>query len=224
MYRTGDLVRYLPEGALDFLGRRDSQIKLRGYRIELGEIEAILCRHEKVREATVELKQYETGAPRLVGYIVLTEDDGEKNISALRDYLHDHLPGYMVPSAFVMLAELPLNPNGKVDRRALLELDDRAEVERGFVAPRNQEEEVVANIWAEVLGLSKVGIEDNFFDLGGHSLLATRIVARASNALQVQIPLDSLFRGGTVAHLVEAAQQRKNLNNSTPLVMRRRHA
>jgi acyl-CoA synthetase (AMP-forming)/AMP-acid ligase II/acyl carrier protein len=222
MYRTGDLVRYLPDGAVDCLGRRDNQIKLRGYRIELGEIEAVLCRHEKVREATVELKQYETGAPRIVGYIVLTEDDGEKDISALRDYLHDQLPGYMVPSAFVVLPELPLNPNGKVDRRALAELDDLTEVKRGFVAPRNQEEELVANIWAEVLGLSKVGIEDNFFELGGHSLLATRIVARVSNALQVQIPLDSLFRGGTVAHLVEAAHQRKNLNDSTPLLRRRR--
>jgi amino acid adenylation domain-containing protein len=224
MYRTGDLVRYLSDGMLEFLGRRDSQIKLRGYRIELGEIEAILCRHEQVRDAAVELKQFETGASRLVGYIVWTEDDGEKNIPALRDYLHDHLPGYMVPSAFVSLPELPLNPNGKVDRRALLELIDLAEAERGFVAPRNQEEELVANIWAEVLGVSKVGIEDNFFELGGHSLLATRIVARVSNALQVQIPLDSLFRGGTVAHLVETAQQRKNLNISTPLLRRRRHA
>ncbi len=224
MYRTGDLVRYLPDGALEFLGRRDNQIKLRGYRIELGEIEAILRRHESVHEAAVELKQYETGAPRLVAYLVLNKDDSEKNTSALRDYLHDHLPGYMVPTAFVLLPELPLNPNGKVDRRALLELDDRTEVERCFVAPRNQEEELVANIWAEVMGLSKVGIEDNFFELGGHSLMATRIVTRVSNALQVQIPLDSLFRGGTVARLVEAAHQRKNLNDSTPLLIRRRQA
>jgi amino acid adenylation domain-containing protein len=217
LYHTGDLVRYLPDGKLEFLGRIDSQVKLRGYRIELGEIEAELRRHAEVREAVVELKQHERGEPRLVGYIVLNGDDGDKSAMALRNYLHERLPEYMVPGAFVLLPELPLTPNGKVDRRALAELDDGAEVKQAFVAPRNKQEKIVADIWAEVLGLSKVGVEDNFFELGGHSLLATRILARVNSALQVEITLDSLFRGRTVTSLVEAAQHAKRSDQSKPV-------
>jgi amino acid adenylation domain-containing protein len=217
LYHTGDLVRYLPDGKLEFLGRIDSQVKLRGYRIELGEIEAELRRHAEVREAVVELKQHERGEPRLVGYIVLNGDDGDKSVMALRNYLHERLPEYMVPGAFVLLPELPLTPNGKVDRRALAELDDGAEVKQAFVAPRNKQEKIVADIWAEVLGLSKVGVEDNFFELGGHSLLATRILARVNSALQVEITLDSLFRGRTVTSLVEAAQHAKRSDQSKPV-------
>jgi amino acid adenylation domain-containing protein len=216
MYRTGDLGRYLRNGELEFLGRRDSQVKLRGYRIELGELEARLREHEEVREAVVELHQAEGEEARLVAYVVLTEEGGEESVEKLRSYLREHLPDYMVPSAFVRLEQLPLTPNGKIDRATLPEIVDKAEVERGFVAPRNKEEEIVANIWAEVLGLSKVGVKDNFFDLGGHSLLATRIVARVSSALQVEIPLDSLFRRGTVTSLVEAAQRGRGNEQGVP--------
>ncbi|MFZ0317835.1 MAG: phosphopantetheine-binding protein, partial [Candidatus Sulfotelmatobacter sp.] len=140
-----------------------------------------------------------------------------ESVGKLRSHLREHLPDYMVPSAFVRLDQLPLTPNGKIDHRALLGLEDKAEAERRFVAPRNKEEEIVANIWAELLGLSRVGVQDNFFDLGGHSLLATRIVARASSALQVEIPLDSLFRTGTVTGLVEAAQFARGNNQGVPI-------
>ena len=209
LYRTGDLGRYLGNGELEFLERRDSQVKLRGYRIELGEIEARLREHEEVREGVVELRQGGNEEVRLVAYVVLREGGGEESIEKVRSHLREHLPEYMVPGAFARLEQLPRTPNGKIDRRALPELDDRAVVERGFVPPRNQEEEIVARIWAEMLGVSRVGVTDNFFDLGGHSLVATRIVARVSSALQVEIPLDSLFRGGTVTTLVQAAQRGK---------------
>ena len=205
LYRTGDLVRYLPNFELEFLGRIDGQVKVRGYRIELGEIETVLRKHPGVRDAVVELKRREDREPFLVGYVVMAEENG---YSQLGTYLREQLPEYMVPSRFVVMPELPLNSSGKINRAALPEPDEESATP-AFVAPRNEQEEVVANIWAEVLGVSKVGVEDNFFALGGHSLLATRILARVSNALQVDIPLDSLFRGGTVASLVETAQRRK---------------
>jgi amino acid adenylation domain-containing protein len=217
MYRTGDLARYLANGELEFLGRRDGQVKLRGYRIELGEIEARLREHEDVQEGVAELRQGKDEDARLVAYVVLKESCGEESIGRIRSYLREHLPEYMVPGMFVRLDQLPRTPNGKVDRRALPEAELRTEVEPDFVPPRNKDEEVVANIWAEVLGLSKVGVTDNFFDLGGHSLLATRIVARVSNALQVEVPVDCLFRGGTVTTLVDAAQDRKANKQDVPV-------
>ncbi|MEK6278964.1 MAG: amino acid adenylation domain-containing protein [Acidobacteriota bacterium] len=221
LYHTGDLVRYLPNGELEFRGRIDGQVKVRGYRIELGEIETVLRRHANVREAVVQLRQRADGKALLIGYVVFIEDNGNDAPTELGSYLREHLPEYMVPSQFVLLPELPLNSSGKIDRSALPDPDLTTSTP-AFVAPRNEHEEVVARIWAEVLGLNRVGVEDNFFRLGGHSLLATRILSRVNSALQVEIPLDSLFRGGTVAHLVEVAQQRKNLSNSTPLSMRRR--
>lgn len=222
LYRTGDLVRYLPNGELEFRGRIDGQVKVRGYRIELGEIETVLRRHAKVREAVVQLNQRSDEEALLVGYVVFNEENGNGAVTELGSYLREHLPEYMVPSQFVVLPELPLNSSGKIDRSALPDPVDVTTSTPAFVAPRNENEEVVAKIWAEVLGLNRVGVEDNFFTLGGHSLLATRILSRVNNALQVEIPLDSLFRGGTVAHLVETAQQSKSLSPLTPI--RRRHA
>jgi len=207
LYRTGDLVRYLPNFELEFLGRIDNQVKVRGYRIELGEIETAVRRHPSVHEAVVELKKRDDGETFLIGYIVFAAENGDHDLADVQNYLREQLPEYMVPHRFVVLAELPLNSSGKVNRAALP--DSAEETAPMFIAPRNEQEEVVAKIWAEVLGVSKVGVEDNFFALGGHSLLATRILARVNSALQVEISLDSLFRGGTVASLVEVAQRKK---------------
>ena len=209
LYRTGDLVRYLPDGNLEFLGRIDTQVKVRGYRIELGEIEAVLLSHPAVRAAVVVAREEEAGDKRLVAYLV-----GETESIAvieLRGYLKEKLPEYMIPSAFVMLDELPLTANGKVDRRAL-PAPERGRVEAGteYVAPRTPVEEMVAGIWAEVLGVERVGVDDNFFELGGHSLLATQVISRLKESLQVEVTLDKMFESPTVAAVaavVEAAQQ-----------------
>ena len=203
LYRTGDLARYLADGELEFLGRRDQQVKLRGFRIELGEIEAALSGHEAVSEAVVIV----TGSAeeqRLVGCVRGVNGQAVSS-GELRRHLKQKLPEYMVPGSYVMVAEIPLTANGKVDGRALAELAARAEggvVGRGgYVAARNPTEEVVAGIWEQVLGVARVGVEDNFFELGGHSLLATRVIARVQASFQVVVPLRALFEEPTVAGL-----------------------
>jgi amino acid adenylation domain-containing protein/FkbM family methyltransferase len=193
LYRTGDLARYRPDGRLEFLGRRDHQVKLRGFRIELGEIEAVLKESGKVQDAVVvALKDM-----RLVAYVT-----GCDNSKELRDLLKQKLPPYMVPAVFVVLDKLPLSPNGKIDRRAL-PAPEASTVETDFVAPRDQREEMIAGIWASVLKIEQVGIHDNFFDLGGHSLLATQVIARINEAFHVDLPLRSIFECLYVAALAE---------------------
>ncbi len=213
LYRTGDLGRYLPDGNIEFLGRIDNQVKIRGYRIELGEIEAVLGQHPAVREAIVLAREGSskdsTGSPttdkRLVAYVVAPSNT---STNELRSFLKQKLPDYMIPSAFVFLDALPLTPNGKLDRKALPAPDQsRPELEETLTAPRNPVEEIVASIWAEVLKLEKVGIQDNFFDLGGHSLLATQVVSRIGRALQVELPLRALFETPTVAGLAERVEE-----------------
>jgi amino acid adenylation domain-containing protein len=198
LYRTGDLVKYLPDGSLAFIGRRDQQIKLRGHRIELGEIEAVLKEGEHVREAVVVARGEEAGEKRLVAYVV----GAKVNSSELREYLKGRLPEYMVPAVFVELAELPLTANGKVERRALpppsvrdLELDEE------YAVARTAAEEILSGIWREVLGVERVGIDDNFFALGGHSLKATQVMSRVRQACAVELPLRSLFAWPTVREL-----------------------
>ena len=203
LYRTGDLARYLPDGNIEFLGRVDTQVKIRGYRIELGEIEAALSAHDAIRQVAVIVREDKPNDKRIVAYYVpaagKTVTPGE-----LRRYLLDRLPEYMVPSAFVELEALPLTPNGKVDRRALPKPDESARgFEETFVAPRTPTEEVVAGIWAEVLGLEKVGVHDNFFELGGHSLLATQVISRIRETFQIELPLRNIFESPTVATLAE---------------------
>jgi amino acid adenylation domain-containing protein len=201
LYRTGDLARYLPDGNLDFVGRTDTQVKIRGARIELGEIEAVLGRHTSVREAVVLAREDAPGDKRLVAY-VLPHRDHPPTTDELRDYLSKKLPENMVPSAFVLLEEFPLSPNGKVERRALPPPDTaRPRIEEAFVPPSNHVEEVLANIWADVLKLDQVGVRDNFFRLGGHSLLATQVVSRVREALQVDISLPQLFDAPTIVGL-----------------------
>ncbi|WP_186020665.1 phosphopantetheine-binding protein, partial [Burkholderia gladioli] len=172
MYRTGDLARYLPDGNIEYLGRNDFQVKIRGFRIELGEIEARLAEYPAVREAVV-LALGEGADKRLVAYVVAEHD--ESLIGAIRDHLAAQLPDYMVPTAFVRLDALPLSPNGKLDRRALPAPDSSALARQAYEAPQGEIECVLAEIWAELLGVERVGRHDSFFALGGHSLLAVRL-------------------------------------------------
>ncbi|MER5600610.1 non-ribosomal peptide synthase/polyketide synthase [Streptomyces sp. NPDC002265] len=198
MYRTGDLVRWDAAGNLEFLGRTDDQVKVRGFRIELGEIEAALAEHPQVAQAAVTVRQDRTGDTRLVGYVV-PATGAELRPEDLRARLRERLPDYMVPAAFVPLDVLPLNANGKLDRRALPEPE--AGGTQAGRAPHTPQEQVLAGLFAEVLGVSQVGVDDSFFDLGGHSLLATRLVARVRATLGVELALHTLFRTPTVAAL-----------------------
>jgi amino acid adenylation domain-containing protein len=197
LYRTGDRVRWLTGGTLEFLGRMDQQVKVRGYRVEPGEIEATLREHEGVQECAVLVKGQGAAEKKLVAYVA-----GEATMQELREHLQRKLPEYMVPVVIVVMAEMPLNANGKVDRGALLAMEVvRPEVEGGYKAPRTMLEELLAEIWAEVLNIERVGIHDNFFDLGGHSLLATQVMSRVKEVFHVDAPLRSLFESPTVAEL-----------------------
>ncbi|MGZ3461586.1 MAG: AMP-binding protein, partial [Archangium sp.] len=202
LYRTGDLVRYLPDGSLEFLGRRDAQVKVRGFRIELGEIESALAAHPAVGEVVVAARDEELGGKRLVAYVVAREGQ-EVEAGALRTFLKPKLPEYMVPSAFVRLDNLPLTPNGKVDRKALPapEAEVAGAEREGYVAPRTAMEQVVAGIWAPLLKQQRVGAQDNFFELGGHSLLAAQVATRLREALRVELPVRVLFEAPTVVEL-----------------------
>ncbi|MFL6120799.1 non-ribosomal peptide synthetase, partial [Actinophytocola sp.] len=200
LYRTGDLVRHLPDGTIEFLGRIDQQVKVRGFRIEPGEIEAALAGHPDVRAVAVVARQVGPGEKRLVAYVV---PRAEVDVAALRSHLADLVPEYMVPAHWVPLAELPLTPSKKVDRAALPEVVD-ALGGAAYVPPGDATEEVLAEIWAEVLGVARVGVRDDFFSLGGHSLLATRVLARIRQAFAVDLPLRRLFEATTVADLATA--------------------
>jgi amino acid adenylation domain-containing protein len=200
LYATGDLVRLLPDGNLDFLGRIDHQVKIRGFRIEPGEIEAALALHPAVREAVVLARGTGAGPKRLVAYMVLREE-GPETQEAVKGFLRERLPEYAVPSVFVVLPELPLSPNGKVDRAALPEPAAPAPASR--VAPRNELERLVAAVWAEVLEIEEPGVHDNFFDVGGHSLLIARVQDRLQAVLGRPVPILDLFQYPTVRSLAE---------------------
>ncbi|MDD1633793.1 MAG: AMP-binding protein, partial [Methylococcaceae bacterium] len=203
MYRTGDLARYRSDGNIEFLGRVDNQVKIRGFRIELGEIETVLRRHPAVREAVVLAREDTPGEKRLVAYLV-----AECAADEVRRFLKDTLPAYMVPAAILLLDALPVTPGGKLDRRALPAPDRfRPELERAFVAPRDDLEVQLAHIWEEVLGVRPVGVKDNFFELGGHSLLAVRLFALIQKRLGRQLPLTAVFQGATVETLAEVLRQ-----------------
>jgi acyl-coenzyme A synthetase/AMP-(fatty) acid ligase/acyl carrier protein len=201
LYRTGDFARYLPDGTIAFLGRLDHQVKIRGVRIEPGEIEAVLSQHPAIATAVVVGWGETTGSDqRLVAYVVPKTEAERLSVSALRDFLQQKLPEYMVPSAFVPLAALPLTPNGKIDRQALPAPDPaRPALEKAFVPPRTPVEAEIARIWAEVLGRDRIGVHDNFFELGGHSLLAAQVIYRLRETFLVDLPLPSLFEAPTVA-------------------------
>ena len=195
LYRTGDLVRYGEDGSSEFAGRLDQQVKVRGFRIELGEIESELNRHEALRESVVVAREDERGDTRLVAYVVAAGGASAlPGTTALRNHLKERLPDYMIPSAFVFLDALPLTETGKVDRKRLPAPDRaRPELESDFVAPRTPTEERVAAVFAEVLGLTRVGALDDFFELGGDSLLATQLVSRVRASFNVELPVRDIF-------------------------------
>ena len=207
LYRTGDWVRYRNDGSIEFFGRIDHQLKIRGYRVEPGEIETVLIQQEAVHSAVVIVREDEPGNKFLAAYVVLdgTTDLVKKNqdselISILREEIRHQLPEYMVPSVFVVVDEFPLNANGKLDRHALpIPGDERINLGVEYIAPRSEYEQQLAQIWAEILKLEKVGIHDNFFDIGGHSLMATQVISRIREQLNVDMPLSRMFSFPTVA-------------------------
>ncbi|MCP4654560.1 MAG: AMP-binding protein, partial [bacterium] len=220
LYQTGDLARYLADGEIEYFGRGDDQVKIRGFRIELGEVETVLARHPLVRDAAVLARDAGPVGKRLVAYVVPavagTEPEAE-----LRSTLEEALPEYMVPAVFVFLDGLPLNANGKLDREALPEPDWGAG-EREYVAPRTPAEERLAEIWAEVLGIDRVGAEDSFFELGGHSLLATQVMSRLRTAFAVEVALRELFTAPTLAGLaarLEALQAETKTKTKTKIIV-----
>ncbi|WP_163998551.1 non-ribosomal peptide synthase/polyketide synthase [Pyxidicoccus caerfyrddinensis] len=206
LYRTGDVARWRPDGVLEFLGRLDSQVKVRGYRIELAEVEAALLAHPAVREAIAVVREDVPGDKRLVAYVVSPSPDQPLSAAALRDFLQQRLPEFMLPSAFVALEALPLTGNGKVDRKALPVPDGALASSFEYIAPRNETEQRLAALWCEVLRVERVGLHDSFFELGGHSLLATRIVSRLRAVFGVELPLRTLFEAPTLEALARAVE------------------
>jgi aspartate racemase len=206
LYRTGDLVRWRSDGQLEFVGRTDQQVKIRGFRVEPGEVDAVLSEHPALREAVVVAGTDSRGAVRLIGYVVPHEEPAPP-VPDLRNFLKRRLPAYMVPATFVPLPSLPRTASGKVDRPALpAPSADRSELQGEYVAPRSPTEARLAMIWAELLKLDRVSVNDNFFDLGGHSLLAVQMVSRVRTTLAVDLPLVDVFTAPTVAELAERVQ------------------
>ncbi len=205
LYKTGDLARYLPDRNIEYLGRIDNQVKVRGFRIELGEVEAVLSQHSDVEGCCVIAREDASGDKRLVAYVVVHQDCTPR-ISELRQYLKAKLPEYMVPNAFVMLESLPLTPSGKVDRRALKVLDLNSSDSDKFVAPRNQFELQLAQIWSRILKVDRVGVQDNFFDLGGHSLLTPYLMAQIKQQFGKDVPIASLYQNPTIEQLATIVQ------------------
>ena len=218
LYQTGDLVRYRATGEIEFLGRADDQVKIRGYRIEPGEIAGMLSEHVAVRQAVVQART-DRGERCLVGYVVPAEGQAGDAVQ-LREYLRTRLPEYMVPAAFVFLAALPLNANGKVDSKALPEPEWQRS-ETTYSAPQTTTQELLAGIWGEVLEVERVGLEDNFFELGGHSLLATQVISRVHAQLKIKIPLRELFEAPALAAFAARVEQALGIgvvNDETVLV------
>ncbi len=212
LYRTGDVVCWLPDGRLLFVGRQDAQVKLRGFRIELGEIEAVLNEHPDVQTAVVLVWDGETADTtdkQLVAYVV-ARPNAAPTAHDLYAFLQQRVPAYMIPAAFVAVAALPIDPNGKLDRRALPSpFAERMEANDDFVAPRNRVEADLAKIWADVLGLDRVSVQDNFFELGGHSLLATQVTSRIRETFDIELPIWTIFETLTIAGLAQAIIQQE---------------
>jgi acyl-coenzyme A synthetase/AMP-(fatty) acid ligase len=208
MYKTGDLVRWLPEGVVEFLGRADDQVKIRGFRVELGEIEAALAAEAGVRQCVViaRARQENPDDKQVVAYVVLDRQQAATT-DTLKQGLKDKLPDYMVPSAIVEMQKLPLTPNGKVDRKALPAPEERAAKE--YKAPATVTEELVAQIWEEVLKIEKISTDENFFDLGGHSLLATQVISRIRETFQLEVALRTMFESPVLRDFAVAVDEAK---------------
>ncbi len=223
LYRTGDLARFRVDGAIEFIGRRDGQIKLRGYRIELGEIEHVLRLCPEVRQAVVSLREDMPGQPRLIAY--LNGQSGQTQASAqVKAFLAQRVPAYMVPSAFIWMEHFPLTVTGKIDRR-LFRAPDAADGAEGWapIAPESPIEQALAEMWKAILKINHVGVHDNFFELGGHSLLATQVAARIRETLKVELPLHLLFEKPTIAESameVERLRGRGNVVSAASPIVR----
>ncbi|MFI9788333.1 amino acid adenylation domain-containing protein [Kitasatospora sp. NPDC051984] len=217
LYRTGDLVRWRPDGKLDYLGRADGQVKVRGHRVELGEVEEVLRRHPDVVGAVVVAREDASGVLGLVAYVVLSDEEFDP--AALAAFVRGRLPQFMVPGAFVELAEFPLLPNGKIDRGALPAMDPNSLRQSGR-SPQTPSEQLVAEIWRELLGVPEVGAEDDFFDLGGHSLLATRLTHRLGEALDTHVPLHLVFEHPVLADLADHLPVSGGKREAIPVVPR----
>jgi amino acid adenylation domain-containing protein len=202
MYRTGDLCRYMPDGNVEFLGRADDQIKVRGFRVELGEIEGTLARHPTVNQAVVVAKPDAQGDKKLIAYVV-----GPSTTEDLRAYLEEWLPAYMVPTTIISLPSLPLNANGKVDRKSLLEPEKFQTKGKAFVPPRTAAETKIAEIWSEVLGNERIGLGENFFEIGGHSLVGIQVMSRILNHFRVKLDVGTLFDSPTIEELARAVER-----------------
>lgn len=208
LYKTGDQGRYLPDGTIEFLGRNDHQVKVRGYRIELGEIEATLTKHPGIAQAVLTTHLDASNSSSLVAYLIATDKTSLPSPDDLRRHLGQTLPDYMIPSAFIFLEAYPLTPNGKIDRKTL-PAPNRTQLthKQTFVAPSTPFEEVLAEIWQEVLNVNPIGIYDNFFNLGGHSLLATQVVSRIRDRFEIAMPVRHLFEAPTINQLGERVEQ-----------------
>jgi amino acid adenylation domain-containing protein len=200
MYRTGDLCRYQPNGNIVFLGRADDQVKIHGFRVETGEVEAILSRHACVKQAAVVAKPDGHGDTRLIAYVV-----GQSG-SDIHDYLKAQLPEYMIPASIVWLPTLPLNGNGKLDRKSLAEIENVANGPDTYVAPRTATERTIAAIWSEVLGNEQIGLGENFFEIGGHSLAGIQVISRMHNHFHVRLEVEAIFDFPTIEELSEATE------------------
>lgn len=220
LYRTGDLARYLANGDLEFLGRLDNQVKIRGFRIDLGDVEAALRQHPDVQHTLVAAREDHAGEKRLVAYSVPRQGSAP-TVSALRHFLQVKLPGYMIPSAFVLLQAFPVTSSGKVDRRALPQPDESATaLAEGYIAPRTPMEEVLVEIWMSILKTKRIGVSNNFFELGGHSLVATQVLSRVRDSFQVEIPLQRFFGAPTVAGLADVITQLRLEQEESQTLMR----
>ncbi|MEL6560503.1 MAG: amino acid adenylation domain-containing protein [Bacteroidota bacterium] len=204
LYKTGDLARWLPDGNIEFVGRKDNQVKIRGYRIELGEVEHALSMLSGVNQSCVLVKNDHNGEKQLIAYAVL---EGNSDKAELQQALKQDLPDYMIPQHWIFLEEMPLNNNGKIDRKSLPEPDSSALSSKEYVAPATAIEVQLAAIWQDLLGVEKVGIHDNFFELGGHSLLATRLVSAIRKELEVEIAIRDVFMQNTLADLGNYLEQ-----------------
>jgi len=215
MYRTGDMCRWLPDGNIEFLGRKDDQVKIRGFRIELGEIEQVLLQIEGIRQAVVIVKDKTPGNKLLVAYVVAENFNAE----SIKENLKERLPDYMIPTLWVPVEVMPLTPNGKIDRKALPDPDTSALVRDKFVAARNELEITLVHIWQQLLGLENIGIHENYFDIGGHSMLAVQLISAIRKEFSLEVPLKEIFDHPTVESLATYINSKKptNLFNNSKL-------
>ena len=209
IYKTGDLVKYHPDGNIEYFNRLDNQIKLRGFRIELGEIEAVIGTYPVIKQTIAGIKEIGLGDRRLICYYI-SQNDVTIDVGDLRSHLRKKLPEYMVPQHFIELEEFPLTPAGKIDRKVLISREwNTSAQEENYIAPQDELEVQLTEIWQEVLHHKPIGITDNFFDIGGHSLLATQIISRMNNNIGVNISLRSFFQAPTVADMAAIISQQR---------------